>query len=87
MWKRVLALGLAAGGVVGLSSCGGSNDPLRNRQSCLYAAVQAYPTWPDANGLVLENVAECKKLPPKERVELRNMMTAFVNRAQERSRS
>lgn len=80
--------GMAAAGVVGLliAGCSASNDPARGREHCLYSAVHAYPTWPEGNGPVLEVLAECKNLPAKDKAELRQTMTAFVNRAQERSK-
>lgn len=63
-------------------------DPtLQARESCLYAAVTAYPTWPESNGPVLENLAACQHgVTPGDRVKLRNLMTAFVQTATVRAK-
>jgi ABC-type glycerol-3-phosphate transport system substrate-binding protein len=65
----------------GLTGCSGASDGDQSA-TCLYAATTVYPTWDPANGPVLENLAECKKLTAAQRTTLRDQMTAFVNAAQ-----
>ena len=73
-WLLLATLALC----VALTGCSGAAGGDKSA-TCLYAATLAYPTWDLANGPVLENLAECKKLTAAQRTALRNQMTAFVN--------
>lgn len=60
-----------------LSGCG--SDSTDTKAECAHAAIQAYPTWPEANPPVLESIQECKGLPVADRNAIRDEMAAFVS--------
>lgn len=81
IFQATLALVLATGALV---ACGAGQDQAQARRAtCLYAAIDAYPTWPHRQGgpTVLDTITPCKDLPQTDRTQLRKMVNDFLNSA------
>lgn len=75
---RTIVIAAVAVAAVGLSGCG--QDQAQAKKDCLYAVVQAYPTW-GVKTSITESLPECKKLPEAERAQIRTQLDAVVTQA------
>jgi hypothetical protein len=84
-WKHVRcgAAGLMVLGLLLiLLGCGGKKaDSEAGRKNCVYAVVQAYPTWNVKSGSITESLTECKLLPSDDRARIRKQLSALVDAA------
>lgn len=59
-----------------LTGCGSDPvDPAIARNSCLFEAVRAYPSWDTGNGPLLDHVDSCTG---QDKTLVRQMMSEFV---------
>lgn len=73
-----MGLALAWAGVAGCAVHEGAAED--RRATCLYAAVDAYPTWSDpTHRPVLDTIEPCKTLPQADKTAIRRMMADFVS--------
>lgn len=81
-WARATAGGGLAVLAMLLVGCGGgSQDPTRDRDKCLYAAIAAYPTWTDQKVSVIDGLPACRAISEQHREDLRGKMQVFFETA------